>query len=86
MRKSVDKKSRASRMIREARLKKGYTQSQLGTMLGYGYGNFVGMMENSASQIPIELIPKLSELLDLNPKKLLKEVVICRYPTVAKYL
>jgi hypothetical protein len=35
-------------------------QSQLGTMLGYGYGNFVGMMENSASQVPIDLIPKLS--------------------------
>lgn len=86
MKKSFYKTSKASQMIREARIKKGYTQSQLGTMLGYGYGNFVGMMENSASQIPIDLIPKLSELLNLNPKKLLKEVMICRYPTVAKYM
>ncbi len=44
------------------------------------------MMENSSSKIPIDLIPKISELLDLNPKKLLKEVMISRHPTVAKYL
>jgi transcriptional regulator with XRE-family HTH domain len=86
MKKSFYKTSKASQMIREARIKKGYTQQELGTMLGYEYGYFVGMMENSSSKIPIDLIPKISELLDLNPKKLLKEVMTSRHPSVAKYL
>jgi transcriptional regulator with XRE-family HTH domain len=83
MRKSA---SKASEMIRKARKKKGWTQQELGTMLGYGYGNFVGMMESSASKIPFDLIPRLCELLDLDPRKLLKEVMISRHPTVAKFL
>ena len=83
MKKSV---SKASRMIRNARLKKRWTQQQFGKMLGFDYGNFIGMMESGQSQIPINLIPRLCDLLDMDPKKLLKEVMVCRYPGVAKFL
>lgn len=78
--------SKASLMIRAARLQKGWSQRQLGGMLGHNYGNFVGMIETGASQVPFDLIPQLSSLLDLDPKILLREVMICRHPTLAKYL
>lgn len=78
--------SKASKMIRTARLKKRWTQRQLGKMLGHNYGNFVGMIETGASQVPFDMIPQLSSLLDLDPKKLLREVMICRHPDLAKYL
>ena len=83
MKKSVPK---ASRMLRNARLKKRWTLRQLGKMLGYGYGNFVGMMESGQSQIPIELVPLLCDLLDMDTKKFLKEVMVCRYPGAARFL
>jgi transcriptional regulator with XRE-family HTH domain len=78
--------SKAATMIYVARLKKGYTQLELGRMLGHNYGNFIAMIENGVSMVPIKMIPQLSNLLDLDPKKLLREVMICRYPTVAKYM
>jgi hypothetical protein len=46
----------------------------------------IAMIENGVSKVPIKMIPQLSNLLDLDPKKLLREVMICRYPTVAKYM
>lgn len=52
-------------------------------MLGHSYGNFIAMVESGVSMVPIKMIPQLSNLLDLDPKKLLREVTICRYPTVA---
>lgn len=79
-------RSKAGEMIREGRLAKGWSQRQVGKMLGYGYGNFVTMVENGDSLIPLDKIPILCELLDLDTKALLKEVMICRHPGLAKYL
>ncbi|MDX9788811.1 MAG: helix-turn-helix transcriptional regulator [Desulfobacterales bacterium] len=78
--------SKASRMIRDARVKKGWTQLQIGKMMGHNYGNFIGMIESGASQVPFDMIPQLCSLLDLDPKKLLREVMLCRHPELAKYL
>ncbi|MBC2734068.1 MAG: helix-turn-helix transcriptional regulator [Desulfobacteraceae bacterium] len=76
----------AGKMIREARMDKGWTQRELGKMLGYDYGNFIGMIENGNSILPIDKIPIISEILGLNPKKLLKEVMLCKHPGVARYI
>ena len=78
--------SKASKMIRTARLRKGWTQRELGLMLGHSYGNFIGMLESGSAQIPVGIIVPISNLLGLDPKKLLREVMICRHPDLAKYL
>jgi transcriptional regulator with XRE-family HTH domain len=48
--------SNAVTMIRFARLKKGYTQLELGRMLGYNYSNFIAMIQNGVSMVPINMI------------------------------
>jgi len=78
--------SKASKMIRTARLRKGWTQRELGLMLGHRYGNFIGMLESGSSQIPLGIIVPICNLLSLDPKKMLREVMICRHPDLAKFL
>ena len=76
----------AGKMIRNARIEKGWSQRELGKMLGYDYGNFVGMIEVGKSKLPIEKVPLISELLGINPKQLFREVMIDRYPEIVKYI
>ena len=81
-----DNRMRLGKMIKEARITKGWPQLELGKMLGYRYGHFVGSLENGKAEIPYEKIPALSELLDLNPRELLKDVMSIRHPEVVQYL
>jgi len=53
------------------------------TLLG---DNFIAMLESGSAQIPLGIIVPISNLLGLDPKKLLREVMICRHPDLAKYL
>ena len=76
----------AGNMIREARLAKSWSQLELGKMLGYDYGNFIAMIENGKSMVPIDKIPVICDILGINPKELLREVMLCKHPSVAKYL
>jgi transcriptional regulator with XRE-family HTH domain len=81
-----DGRSKLGNKIRQAREARGWTQAELGKMLKYRYGNFVGIIESGKAEIPLEKIPLLSEILGFDPKELLKEVMSIRYPEVAKYL
>jgi len=81
-----DARSKLGDKIRRAREAQGWTQAELGKMLRYKFGNFVGMIEAGKAEIPLEKIPLLSEILGFNPRELLKEVLTVRCPEVAKLL
>ena len=54
---SKAKAPRIGRIIREARMSKGYSQAQLGRMCGLKYGNFITMIESGKSDIHYNLKP-----------------------------
>lgn len=74
------------KIIKKARLRKDYSLANVGKLLGYGYGNFVGMIENGKSPLPLEKIPAICEILDLDPKQLFKQVMEIRYPELARFI
>lgn len=76
----------AGEMIKEARLEKDMTQHELGRLLGFRQGNFVGMFEKGRSAIPIDRIPEICRLLDLNPYLMFKLVLRERAPEMARCL
>jgi hypothetical protein len=49
-------------------------------MLGYKQANFISMVETGQSELPFEKIPLPCELLDLDPRELLREAMTSRYP------
>jgi transcriptional regulator with XRE-family HTH domain len=81
-----DARVRLGNRIRWAREAGGWTQAELGKMLKYKTGNFVMLIESGNADIPPKKIPLLSEILGLDPRALLKEVLSVRYPELAKYL
>jgi transcriptional regulator with XRE-family HTH domain len=76
----------AGQMIKEARLEKDMTQEEIGKLLGFRQGNFVGMMEMNRSAIPYNRIPQICNLLDLSPIALFKLVMMDRDPEMARCL
>jgi transcriptional regulator with XRE-family HTH domain len=74
------------KIIQKARSKKGYSLADVGKLLGYRYGNFIGMIENGKSPLPLEKIPAICEALDLDAKELFKRVMEIRHPKLARFI
>jgi len=64
----LDKKEWTPEKLRNARLQKGLTQTQLGGMLGYS-AMAVSHFEHGVRPIPSRSIIKLNDLLDKNAKE-----------------
>lgn len=57
--------------IREARLKKGYTQSELAELLGYKSRSSINKIEVEGRDIPRSSIVKFAQVLDVTPSYLM---------------
>jgi len=57
--------------IKEARIRKGYSQTELAQLLGYKSRSSINKIEVNEREIPKSIILKLSEILDVTPAYLM---------------
>lgn len=57
-------------VLKEARLRKDYSQSDLATMLNIKSSEFIGMVENGQRRFELNRIPAIADALGLDAKKL----------------
>lgn len=61
-------------MIKIAREKKGQTQNEVGSLMGYQNGQFIYMIENG-SKVPLNALGKLIVLLDMSEKDVMDSLI-----------
>ena len=61
-----------AKLIREKRVghTKGYSQAELSEILGYKNGQFISNVERALCNIPLKMLCKVSNVLDINPEEL----------------
>ena len=59
-------------LIRTTRMnhKMGYSQSQLSKKLGYKNGQFISNVERGLCSVPLKMLLKISDILDLEPSEI----------------
>lgn len=62
-------------LIREYRLKAGFTQKDLAEKLGYTQPVFVSLIEKGASKVPLQTLGELITLLNIPEKKITKILI-----------
>ena len=68
-------KSKFGQIIKEARQKKGWTQSDLARELGYGNPQFVSLLERDQSKVPLRVLGQLIILLDLSEEEVIRDLL-----------
>ena len=74
---------RLGSLIKEYRLKAGYTQLELATKLDYSIPQFISLMENGHSKIPLNVLGKIISILSIPEKKAL-DLLVDIYKNEAK--
>lgn len=77
------KKSPLGLMIKEHRLKHGLTQAELAEKLGYSIPQFISLMENGHSKIPLDVLGELISILSI-PETKVFEILVSSYKREAK--
>lgn len=75
-------------LIRTKRLQhpKGYSQSELSHLLGYKNGQFISNVERALCNIPLKMLVRVSEVLDINPDELKQAILKDHEATLNNYL
>lgn len=71
--------------IKAARVKKGYSQTELAELLGYKSRSSINKIEKEGRDIPRSIIVRLAELLDVTPAYLMgweEESIFDKYPQI----
>jgi len=66
-----------AKLIRTKRIghPKNYSQSDLSLMLGYKNGQFISNVERGLCNVPLKMMRKISEVLDIHPDEI-KEAIL----------
>lgn len=72
------KKSVLGQLVKEYRLRSGLTQIELANKLGYSIPQFVSLMENGHSKIPLNVLGELISFLKI-PEKKVYEILVDSY-------
>ena len=66
-----------AKLIRTKRINhpKGYSQSELSSLLGYKNGQFISNVERALCNIPLKMLAKVSEVLDIPADDLKKAML-----------
>lgn len=65
---------------------KGYSQSELSNLLGYKNGQFISNVERALCNIPLKMLSKVSEVLDITPDELKEAILLDHEQTINNYL
>jgi len=77
-----------AKLIRTKRIQhsKGYSQSELSHMLGYKNGQFISNVERALCNIPLKMLKRVSEILDIPTEDLKKAILLDHETTLDNYL
>lgn len=75
-------------LIRNKRLQhpKGYSQSELSHLLGYKNGQFISNVERALCNIPLKMLSRVSEVLDIESNDLKVAILKDHEETLNNYL
>ncbi|MCT4640797.1 MAG: helix-turn-helix transcriptional regulator [Bacteriovoracaceae bacterium] len=75
-------------LIRNKRLQhpKGYSQSELSHLLGYKNGQFISNVERALCNIPLKMLGRVSEVLDIDSSELKEAILRDHDETLNNYL
>jgi transcriptional regulator with XRE-family HTH domain len=64
-------------LIRTKRINhsKSYSQLDLSTILGYKNGQFISNVERGLCSVPLKMMKKIAEVLDINPEEIKKAIL-----------
>lgn len=65
---------------------KGYSQSELSNLLGYKNGQFISNVERALCNIPLKMLSRVSEILDIDPEELREVILKDQDLTIRNYL
>jgi transcriptional regulator with XRE-family HTH domain len=77
-----------AQLIRTKRMNhpKGYSQSELSHLLGYKNGQFISNVERALCNIPLKMLRKVSEVLDITAEELKTAILKDQEETLNNYL
>ncbi len=77
-----------AKLIRTKRINhpKGYSQSELSHLLGYKNGQFISNVERALYNIPLKMLTRVSEVLDIDPIELKSAILKDQEITLENYL
>lgn len=77
-----------AKLIRTKRINhpKGYSQSELSHLLGYKNGQFISNVERALCNIPLKMLGKVSEVLDIPSDDLKQAILKDHDKTLENYL
>lgn len=77
-----------AQLIRTKRMNhpKGYSQSELSHLLGYKNGQFISNVERALCNIPLKMLRKVSEVLDIPAEELKAAILKDQEETLNNYL
>lgn len=77
-----------AKLIRDRRINhpKGYSQSELSHLLGYKNGQFISNVERALCNIPLKMLGRVAEVLDIDPEDLKRAILKDHEQTLDNYL
>lgn len=64
---------------------KQYSQSELSELLGYKNGQFISNVERGLCNVPLKMMRKISEILEINPEELKVSILKDHEDTLCNY-
>lgn len=77
-----------AKLIRDKRTthSKGYSQSELSHLLGYKNGQFISNVERALCNVPLKMLKRVSEVLDIDPTELKSAILRDQEATLNNFL
>lgn len=77
-----------AKLIRTKRINhpRGYSQSELSHLLGYKNGQFISNVERALCNVPLKMLGKVSQVLDITPGDIKTAILKDQEETLDRYL